>query len=73
MSTNPPPKEEPLAQEHKAAFEKLQENCYQNLHRPMVIKAIDDQEHIWYVCQECLDAYVKEHPEIKGKIIAFRR
>jgi len=54
-------------------LEELQANCYENLHRPMVVKAKGFKENIWYVCEECLDKYVEKHPELKKLIIAFKR
>jgi len=55
-------------------FEKMQENCYQKLHRPMLVK-VRTEELIYYICQECLDAYMAKtkNKKLKEMIMAFRR
>jgi len=62
-----------LTPDHIRDLEGMQENCYNNLHRPMVIKCLGFKEDIWYVCSDCLDRYVKDHPEIKHLIVGFKR
>jgi len=64
---------EEFTRENAADLEKLQQICYEKLHKPMVIKCIGFNEAIWYVCSDCLDRYVKDHPEIKHLLIGFKR
>lgn len=59
--------------EHQRDFDGMMEKCYQGLHKPMVVKVGEFRDKIWYICQDCLDAYMKDHPELKPLIVAFRR
>lgn len=72
-STNPPPTLPTLTGEEKDELSKMQQNCFEHLHKPMVVKARGNPGEIWYVCEECLDRHVKENPKLKKILVGFRR
>lgn len=66
----PPQKE--ITGKERDELSRLSEGCYEGLHRPLVVK-VDGVEEIWYICQECLDRWVKDHPHLQEQITGFKR
>lgn len=70
----PPPSDLPeFTPEHQDAFRNMQEQCYNSLHRPRVIKIMNWPDALYYVCQECLEAYLEKYPELKETVLSFGR
>lgn len=59
--------------EYQRDFERMQETCYEGLHRPNVVKIVGFSGAVYYVCRECLDKYMKDHDELKEVVVAFKR
>lgn len=55
--------------ENQQAFDRMQENCYKELHRPSKIQIRGWTDTLYYVCKECLEKYIKEHEEMKKLVV----
>lgn len=69
----PPAPPAEFKQEHETAFKQMQGKCYDALHRPMAVKIIGRDDVLYYICQECLDEYMKSHEELKKIVVGFPR
>jgi len=61
-----------LTPEEAQELDRMQENCFKKLHRPMVVK-VEGKEEIWYICEKCLDKWMKTHDHLKEIVVGFRR
>lgn len=57
--------------EHRQAFDRMQNACFEGLHRPCKIKIRGWSDSLYYVCKDCLEAYLKENEELKKIVVRF--
>jgi len=57
---------------HQNAFDGMQENCFNHLHKPSKIRIRGFQDTgLYYICQDCLEAYIKKNKKLKKIVIRF--